>query len=85
MNSYFERQIEGLLFNHDEKKARRRTKWPNPNMDAELEQKWKAYKKAYARAVYHPNDPTETGITAWEDQRQKWILFKEAVANESHL
>lgn len=82
MDSYFEQQIEGLLFSYDEKLARRRLKWPCPNMDDELEEKWNAYKEAYARAVWRPNEPTDTGVSPWEDLRQKWIVFKEAVANE---
>lgn len=83
MNEYLEQKIESVLFNYFEKLARRRVKWPNPNMDDEMEKLWKAYKEAYARAIWHPNAPTETGVSAWEDLRQKWTLFKEAVAMET--
>jgi hypothetical protein len=82
MDAYIEQQIEDVLFDYDEKLARKRVKWPNPNMDDEMEALWKAYKIAYARAIWNPCAPTETGASAWEDLRQKWILFKEAVVNE---
>lgn len=83
MDAYIEQQIESVLFNYVEKLARVRVKWPNPNMDDGMEELWKVYKKAYARAVWHPSALTETGVSAWEDLRQKWILFKEAVVNET--
>ena len=83
MDEYLEGKIERVLFNYFEKLARKRVKWPNPNMDDEMEMLWKAYKEAYARAIWRPNAPTETGVSAWEDLRQKWILFKEAVAMEA--
>jgi len=82
MDAYIEQQIEGVLFDYDEKLARARVKWPNSNMDDEMEALWRAYKIAYARAIWNPSALTETGVSAWEDLRQKWILFKEAVVKE---
>jgi len=82
MDAYFEQKIEGVLFNYEEKLARNRVKWPNPNMNDGMEKLWRDYKTAYARAMWHPNQPSETGVSAWEDLRQKWILFKEAVLRE---
>ena len=83
MDAYIELQIEDVFFDYEEKLARNRVKWPNPNMDDEMEALWKAYKIAYARAIWNPSAVIESGVSACEDLWQKWILFKEAVVNET--
>lgn len=76
--------IECLVRDVDNRIARQRMRWPNPNPDDELEQVWRCYEAAWAHAVFHAGEPTESGASAANELAYWWQRFQQAVIDEGN-
>ena len=77
-----EAHIECLVRDVDDRIARQRMRWPNPNPDDELEEIWHHYEAAWARAVFQTGELTEGGSDAANELAYWWQRFQEAVIDE---
>jgi hypothetical protein len=82
VSSDLDADIECLVRDVDERIARRRMRWPNPNPDDELEEVWHHYEAAWARAVFYPGEPTESGASPADELAYWWQRFQQAVIDE---
>jgi hypothetical protein len=77
-----EADLDCLVRNVDERIARQRMRWPNPNPSDELEEIWHHYEAAWARAVFNPGAPTESGASASDELAYWWQRYQQAVIDE---
>jgi hypothetical protein len=76
--------IDSLVRDVDERIARERMRWPNPNPDEELEEIWQQYEAAWARAVFCVGGPTESGLSPADELVYWWQRYQQAVIDEGN-
>lgn len=74
--------LDSLVRDVDERIARGRMRWPNPNPTDELEEIWHNYEAAWARAVFQPGASTESGMSAADELAYWWQQYQQAVFDE---
>jgi hypothetical protein len=74
--------IDSLVRDVDERIARERMRWPNPNPDEELEEIWHHYEVAWTRAVFGVGGPTESGASPADELVYWWQRYQQAVIDE---
>jgi hypothetical protein len=74
--------LDSLVRDVDERIARQRMRWPNPNPDDELEEIWEQYEAAWARAVFCASQPTESGGDPLDELAYWWQRYQRAVIDE---
>jgi hypothetical protein len=74
--------LDCLVRDVDERIARERMRWPNPNPTEELEDIWRHYEAAWARAVFNPQTPTDSGLGPADELAYWWQRYQQAVIEE---
>jgi hypothetical protein len=82
VSSNLDADIECLVRDVDERIARQRMRWPNPNPDDELAEIWHHYEAAWARAVFFSGEPTESGASPLDELAYWWQRYQQAVIDE---
>ena len=77
-----EADIDCLVRDVDERIARERMRWPNPNPTDDLEEIWHHYEVAWARAVFNPGAVTGSGMSAADELAYWWQQYQQAVFDE---
>jgi hypothetical protein len=74
--------IDSLVRDVDERIARERMRWPNPNPDDELQEIWHHYEAAWVRAVFGSGESTESGLSPTDELAYWWQRYQQAVIDE---
>ena len=74
--------LDCLVRDVDERIARERMRWPNPNPTDDLEEIWHHYEAAWARAVFNPGAVTGSGMSAADELAYWWDKYQQAVFDE---
>jgi hypothetical protein len=74
--------IDSLVRDVDERIARERMRWPNPNPEDELEEIWHHYEAAWVRAVFGTGEPTESDASPADELAYWWQRYQQGVIDE---
>ena len=81
----FNDELDSIVRDADEKTARERMRWPNPNPEDILEQLWSDYQDAYARHFFGrkplmsptgiPEDTADQLAITWQAYQDAVVLY----------